>query len=154
MRKLWWLIPLFVEVIGRKLVRGPFCYPHPSHPLSWIGLRKFLSVKLEILPLLGTVHVKIAMHTCYIIVIQYFNVFYGFTSIWVFSNRCYPHAIIYIEGLINYVRVIYTISNFSIWQISLTRGCKWHATLNEEFSTTIDKISTVLLHLSTFILIK
>ena len=150
MRKLWWLIPLFVEVIGGRMVRGPFCPP----PLFWIGLRNFFSVKLEILPLLGTVYVKIALHTCYIIVIQDFNVFYRFTSIWVFSNRCYPHAIIYIEGLINYVRVICTISNFSIWQITLIRSCKWFATLNEEFSTTIDKISTVLLQLPTFILIE
>ena len=136
-----------------KTGKGTFLCLSPT-PLSWIGLRNFLSVKLKILPLLRTVHVKIAMHTWYILVIQYFNVFYGLTSIWVFSNRCYPHVMIYVEELINYVRVIYTISKFSIWQISLIRGCKWLATLKEEFSTTIDKISTVLLQLPAFVLIE
>ena len=29
-RKLWRLILTFVEVKGKKLVRGPFCSPHPE----------------------------------------------------------------------------------------------------------------------------
>ena len=29
-RKLWGLIPTFVEVTGEKLVAGAFCLPHPE----------------------------------------------------------------------------------------------------------------------------
>ena len=45
------------------------------------ALMNFLSVKPQIFLLLGIVHVKIATHISYVIVIRDINVFYGYPSI-------------------------------------------------------------------------